>query len=161
MTGARRVCWRESAECRCSRFVLEELSFKLPPPVKQTVPGNNRLEPRRVQRTGLDELQKPRFVLGASGLQRHRGEMFRCEHPRRYAVHIHGRGVAERFFDERTGWRQELHWPSGNDYVLALHRMTMMTSLIFIGGILAQHSTSVPEFVQPLPCPPVPWQGAP
>jgi hypothetical protein len=38
------------------------LSFKFAPRVKQAVPGEDGLKARNVQRAGLDELEKPRFV---------------------------------------------------------------------------------------------------
>src|SRR5439155_5234902 len=71
------ACWRGFVAAQGSFFVPEELSFKLAPLVKQSVPGKDGLETFSVENTSFDELNQTRLVLGASGLQRDGGQMFR------------------------------------------------------------------------------------
>jgi len=52
------------------------------------VPGENRLELFHVEDAGFDELEKAGFVLGATGLERDGGQMFRSEHARQCAFDI-------------------------------------------------------------------------
>src|SRR5205807_6342966 len=76
-----RVCLRESAAGQKSWRVLQESSLKLPPPINETVVGEDTLKSLLLDRAGLDELEQTSFVLGSSGLKSDRGEVVSAENP--------------------------------------------------------------------------------
>lgn len=92
--GAGRVCFPEFFAGPVSWNLAQELSFKLAPRVKETVSGKDVSKTRGVKRPGLDELEKPRFILGAPGLECDGGEVFGSEDTRRGSIHVFAQGFA-------------------------------------------------------------------
>ena len=88
------------------------------------------LKTRGLQHAGLDELQQPGLVLGASGLERDGGQMFGGENPRGRAVHIPDHGFFQRLLHQRTGRRQELNRPARDDDVFTFNRATASGQII-------------------------------
>jgi hypothetical protein len=76
---------------------VKELSFKLLPRVNQAMTGEDGLKARGLQRAGLDELEKARFVLGAPGLERDGGEVFRRKDTRQCPLHVFADRFPQRF----------------------------------------------------------------
>src|SRR5439155_13505815 len=73
--GGTRACFAESWLDQRSWSAVEELLFKALPRLLQSVPGEDGLKARGVERRAFDELEQASLVLGATGLERDGSQM--------------------------------------------------------------------------------------
>src|SRR5437667_9739041 len=85
------------------------------------MPSDDGLKLSAVEGAGFDKLEQASFVLGAAGLKRNGGQMFCGKYAGGDARDVFVSRLGERFLDQRTGGRKELHRPSGKHDVFALH----------------------------------------
>src|SRR5205823_14505647 len=103
-----RACFAEFWQDRRSWCVAEELFFKALPRLPQSVPGEDGLKARAVERRSFEELEQAGLVLGAAGLERDGGQMFGGEDARGRASDILLDGLRQRFLDQRRVHRRRL-----------------------------------------------------
>src|SRR5439155_1454231 len=119
--GGTRAYFAESWLDQRSWSAVEELFFEALPGLLQSVPGEDGLKARGVERRAFDELEQASLVLGATGLERDGSQMLGGEDARGRAGDILLDGLRQRFLDQRIGGRKKLHRPSGDDDVFAVH----------------------------------------
>ena len=94
------------------------------------MPGKDGLKLRGVERARFDKLKQAGFVLGATGLERNRGQMFGGEHARGRADDILFDSLRQRLAGQWIGSGKELHRPAGDDDVFPLHFTTARLEVV-------------------------------
>lgn len=104
--------------------------LKLSPTVREAVASEDGLKTGRLEGTGLDELQQPDLVLGATDLKRDGAKVLGGENAHRRAVNVAVNGFDESFLDQRIPGCEKLHRPASDDYVFVFDGATPSGQII-------------------------------